>query len=59
MDDMQEMKEEWREMMESKMKMDDMMKGMSMEGMDEMKMEWDKLTESMNKIQDMMMKQGM
>lgn len=56
MEDMTEMKDEWRDMMESKEKMDRMMQNMPMEGMDDMKMEWDKMTESMNKIQEMMMK---
>ncbi len=51
---MQEIKDEWGDMMESKMKMDNMIKDMPTEGMDEMKAEWAKMTESMNKIDGMM-----
>lgn len=56
---MAEIKDEWEDMVESKMKIDNMIKDMSMEGMEEMKSEWDKMTQSMDKIQEMMATKGM
>lgn len=58
LDKIEEIKEEWEDMMESRQKIEAMMKDMPMEGMEEMKMEWDKMTQNMDKLQEMMGKMG-
>lgn len=51
---MEDMREEWEELMSKMQEMGERMKDKSMEGMEEMKMEWDKMMESANKMRDMM-----
>lgn len=59
MDKMQEVKAELEKMMESKNKVDELLKDMPMEGMEGMKAEWDKMSESMERMKGMMDASGM
>lgn len=59
MDKIEEIKEEWEDMMEDRKKMEEMMKDIPMKGMEDIMIEWEKMAETMDKLQEMMARRQM